>query len=88
MLFEIETGRTHQIRVHMSHIGHSLLGDSVYGGGGTDFEAKNRKLIRGQCLFAAELHLTHPRTKESMVFNAELPENFKAVLEKLRREYC
>jgi 23S rRNA pseudouridine1911/1915/1917 synthase len=85
---ELETGRTHQIRVHMSHIGHPLLGDSVYGGSGTDFEAKNRKLICGQCLFAAELHLTHPTSREPMVFTAELPENFKAVLEKLRQEYC
>ena len=85
---ELETGRTHQIRVHMSYIGHPLLGDSVYGGGGTDFEAKNKKLICGQCLFAAELHLTHPTTREPKVFTADLPENFKAVLEKLRREYC
>lgn len=82
---ELETGRTHQIRVHLSSIGHPLLGDTVYGGGKTQFEAKNRAIISGQCLFAAELHLTHPRTKENMVLKAEFPEDFTSVIEKLRK---
>ena len=81
---KLETGRTHQIRVHMASIGHPLLGDGVYGGGGTEFEARNKKLIKGQCLFAAELRLVHPRTREDMVFRAPLPENFVSIIEKLR----
>ena len=82
----LETGRTHQIRVHMASLGHPLLGDPVYGGNGTRFEADHRKYFHGQCLHAGELSLTHPRTGEQMHFTAPLPTDFEGVLEILRRE--
>ncbi len=81
---ELETGRTHQIRVHLSYKGHPLMGDSVYGGGHTKFEKENAHLIDGQCLHAGELRLTHPSTGEAMVFTAPLPEKFECLLQKLR----
>ncbi len=80
---ELETGRTHQIRVHMAGIGHPLLGDLLYGGGRAKFERENN--IRGQCLFAKELRLIHPRTGELMTFTAELPGNFALLLDMLRK---
>ena len=83
---QLETGRTHQIRVHMASKGHPLLGDPVYGGSGTKFEAKHKALINGQCLFAGELSLTHPKTGERMTFKAPLPPEFTALLAVLERE--
>ena len=77
--FELETGRTHQIRVHSSHLHHSIVGDEVYGG--STILYKN-----GQLLHAKELVLTHPITKEIMHFEADLPEYFEKVLEKLRNQ--
>ena len=84
---ELETGRTHQIRVHMSYIGHPLLGDSVYGGNGTGFESKHKGLVSGQCLCATELRLTHPATKQDMSFKVEMPENFVTITDIMRKEY-
>lgn len=81
----LETGRTHQIRVHLASIGHSLLGDALYGGDKTRFGQSTKSLISGQCLHAGELILTHPRTGQVMHFEAPMPENMIALLEKLRR---
>lgn len=81
----LETGRTHQIRVHMAYRGHPLVGDSVYGGGKTQFEAANKSLISGQCLHAKELTLTHPKTGKLMHFECELPEEMKKLIEKLEK---
>ena len=77
---ELETGRTHQIRVHMSHIGHPIIGDITYGGGKTPFEKAHAKLLDGQCLHARELSFPHPRTKEIMHFECPLPKEFEALL--------
>ena len=82
----LETGRTHQIRVHMASLGHALMGDEVYGGGASPFEHRHKAHICGQCLFAAKLILTHPRTKERMEFSAPLPENFEKLLTILRAD--
>ena len=83
---KLETGRTHQIRVHMASIGHPVLGDHVYGGGSTQFEKKHPALFKGQCLHAAELELTHPATGERMTFFAPLPDNFEKILSLLSTE--
>lgn len=78
---ELETGRTHQIRVHLSHIGHPIIGDTVYGGGKTQFERAHAKYLSGQCLHAKELSFPHPRTKEIMHFEVDFPSEFSALLD-------
>ncbi len=76
---QLETGRTHQIRVHMAYIGHPVAGDEVYG---------PRKTLKGhgQFLHARTLGFTHPKTGEVMEFTAEAPAIFQETLEKLRKE--
>ena len=80
----LETGRTHQIRVHLSHIGHPVLGDDVYGGVKNPIMQKYGAGLCGQCLHAKELTLTHPRTGEVMTFSSPLPDYFTRLLELLR----
>lgn len=76
---KLETGRTHQIRVHMNYINHPVVNDSVYG---------KRKLIdeTGQCLHAKELGFIHPTTKKYMCFTSELPKEFINILNKFKEE--
>lgn len=78
--FKLETGRTHQIRVHCKYIGHPIVGDPVYG-----YEKQKFKL-NGQLLHAWKLELTHPSTGERMSFEAPLPDCFQAVLQKLDKQ--
>lgn len=76
----LETGRTHQIRVHLASVGHPLLGDTVYGA------KKPWPGLVGQCLHAKRLSFVHPRTGERVTVECPLPDWFEAVLEKLRRK--
>jgi 23S rRNA pseudouridine1911/1915/1917 synthase len=78
---QLETGRTHQIRVHMASLGHPLLGDPIYGGANTKFEAKHKQSIQGQCLHAKELSFTHPRTKEPVHVTCPLPKEMAHVVD-------
>ena len=77
---ELETGRTHQIRVHMASIGHPLLGDQVYGPKKCPFPT-----LQGQTLHARTLGIIHPRTGEYLEVNAPLPDYFEELLESLRK---
>ena len=76
----LETGRTHQIRVHMAHIGHPILGDTVYGA------KKPVPGLTGQCLHAVALRFIHPRTGETVALHCPLPEEFQAYLKKLAKQ--
>ena len=81
----LETGRTHQIRVHMAALGHPLLGDTLYGGGHTRFEKEHSALLHGQALHAKRLTFRHPRTGETMTFECPLPADFQKLLAILER---
>ncbi|MBQ8164535.1 MAG: RluA family pseudouridine synthase [Clostridia bacterium] len=76
----LETGRTHQIRVHMSYIGHPVTGDPVYG-------IKNPRGMTGQALHAGRIEFSHPATEEKVSFSAPLPDDFESLLSKLRGGY-
>ncbi len=78
MNFRLETGRTHQIRVHMASLGHPIAGDPVYG------PKKVITELDGQCLHARVIGFVHPRTKEYMEFSSPLPDYFEAFLNKTR----
>ena len=73
--FKLETGRTHQIRVHMAHINHPLLGDDQYG------RQKCKFNLTGQCLHAKTIGFIHPSTKEYVEFEVDEPEYFKHLLD-------
>lgn len=76
--FILETGRTHQIRVHSKHLGHPIVGDKTYG-------FKNQKFnLDGQLLHAYKLELTHPSTGERKIFECEIPDYFSSLLKKLK----
>jgi 23S rRNA pseudouridine1911/1915/1917 synthase len=91
---QLETGRTHQIRVHLKYIGHTIFNDERYGGNevlrGTHF-TKYKQFVQNcfvicprQCLHARTLGFVHPRTKKEMFFTSEIPSDMQAVIEKWR----
>ena len=79
--FDLQTGRTHQIRVHAKHLGHPVVGDPVYG------YKKQKWNVNGQLLHAKKLELSHPTSGARMSFNAPLPPVFEEILTKLCRQY-
>lgn len=81
----LETGRTHQIRVHMSSVGHPLLCDDVYGPVSTKFEKQNMATLNGQCLHAKCIGFVHPLSGEELFFESQLPKYFEIILDKLRK---
>lgn len=74
--FDLKTGRTHQIRVHCAYLGHSIVGDDLYG--------KSNKELKGQLLHSCKISFVHPRTEKEMTFEAELPQYFQDFLKKLK----
>ncbi|MCU7838993.1 MAG: 23S rRNA pseudouridine(1911/1915/1917) synthase RluD [Candidatus Thiodiazotropha sp. (ex Troendleina suluensis)] len=88
----LETGRTHQIRVHMSHIRHPLLGDPLYGGrlklpsGANEELQQALKVFRRQALHATRLELKHPETGETMAWEAQMPSDMQQLLERLEKD--
>ena len=83
---KLETGRTHQIRVHMASIGHPVLGDEIYGGDKCRAAKEHAKFITGQALHAYRLELDHPRTGERLSFEAPLPADMAHLIEIFRQE--
>ena len=83
--FRLETGRTHQIRVHSKSVGHPVLGDTLYGAGKTKFELQNKSIIEEQTLHARTVGFIHPITGEKLSFTSDLPEYFDTLLTKLRK---
>jgi 23S rRNA pseudouridine1911/1915/1917 synthase len=93
----LRTGRTHQIRVHLHHIGHPVFGDPVYGGiriawGGTEKKKKEEvqrflTIINRQALHAKTIGFIHPVTKETMRFDSSLPSDMTSLLELLRKQH-
>ena len=92
MELKLETGRTHQIRVHMAHIGHPLVGDRTYGGRPRVPAVADRSVVEGlqrfprQALHAGKLELDHPRSGERLSWTAPIPDDMTRLIELLRKD--